>query len=73
MFSINKLNAIIQHEQDKAWLSDDKSELTEEDFYPPEDTRVLRSGVEDTKDETFADYTKYYFDTYGKEIFDVNW
>ena len=45
-------------------------ELSEKDFYPPEDTRYYRSGVKDIEGgDNFADYAKYFFDTYGKEIF----
>ena len=43
----------------------DKPILTDEDFYPPEDTRYLNSGVDDIEDgDNFADYAEYYFDLY---------
>lgn len=46
-------------------------ELSEKDFYPPEDTRYYCSGVEDIDGgDNFADYAEYFFDTYGEEIFD---
>ena len=46
-------------------------ELSEKDFYPPEDTRYYRSGVRDIKDgDNFAEYAAYFFDNYGKDIFD---
>ena len=49
----------------------DYYELSEKDFYPPEDTRYYRSGVEDIEGgDNFADFAEYFFDTYGKEIFD---
>ena len=49
----------------------DYYELSEKDFYPPEDTRYYRSGVLDISGgDNFADYAEYFFDTYGKEIFD---
>ena len=49
----------------------DYYELSEKDFYPPEDTRYYRSGVSDISGgDNFADYAEYFFDTYGKEIFD---
>lgn len=45
--------------------------LTEKDFYPPEDTRVYCSGIDDIDGgDNFSDYTKYFFNNYGKEIFD---
>lgn len=47
-------------------------ELTEKDFYPPEDTRVYQSGVEDIVDgDNFADYAKSFYEEYENEIFDV--
>lgn len=47
-------------------------ELTEKDFYPPEDTRVYRSMVEDIVDgDNFADYAKSFYEDYEDEIFDV--
>ena len=49
----------------------DYYELSEKDFYPPEDTRYYKSDVEDIEGgDNFADYAEYFFNTYGKEIFD---
>lgn len=46
-------------------------ELSEKDFYPPEDTRYYQSGVEDIYGgDNFADFAEYFFDTYEEEIFD---
>ena len=46
-------------------------ELTEKDFYPPEDTRFYQSGVEDIEDgDNFADYAKSFFNLYEDELFD---
>ena len=46
-------------------------ELTEKDFYPPEDTRYYKSGVQDiTGGDNFADYAKEFFDEYEDELFD---
>ena len=45
--------------------------ITEEDFYPPEDKRTWKSGVEDIDEEdNFANYAKWFYDNYGDEIFD---
>ena len=45
--------------------------LTEKDFYPPEDTRLYKSGIIDIYGgDNFSDYAKYFFNNYGKEIFD---
>lgn len=39
--------------------------LSEKDFYPPEDTRYLTSGVYDIQGgDNFADYVECYFDYY---------
>ena len=46
-------------------------ELTEKDFYPPEDTRCYQSGVDDINGgDNFADYAKDFFDEYENELFD---
>ena len=45
--------------------------ITEKDFYPPEDTRVYTSLVEDVDGgDNFNDYVKWFFKNYEKEIFD---
>ena len=42
--------------------------LTEEDFYPPEDKRILKSYVEDIDDgDNFADYCEYFFELLEEE------
>ena len=42
--------------------------LTEEDFYPPSDDRVLESYVEDIDGgDNFADYCEYIFDLLEEE------
>ena len=49
----------------------DYYELSEKDFYPPEDTRYYQSGVEDIcGGDNFADFVEYFFNTYEEEIFD---
>ena len=47
-----------------------RNTLSEEDFYSPEDKREFRSGIYDTANDSFAEYAKYFFDTYGDELFD---
>jgi hypothetical protein len=43
-------------------------ELTEQDFYPPTDSRVLQSFVEDINGgDNFTDYCKYIFDLLEEE------
>lgn len=52
-------------------ISKNYYELTEKDFYPPEDTRTWKSGVSDYRGgDNFADYAKWFFDNYEDEIFD---
>ena len=37
-------------------------EISEEDFYPPDDKRILKSGVNDIMNgDNFEDYTEYFF------------
>ena len=46
-------------------------ELTEEDFYPPEDKRIYKSRVKDIVDgDNFEDYAKWFYDNYEDELFD---
>lgn len=47
-------------------------EITEKDFYPPEDIRLYNSGIDDIDDgDNFEDYAKWFYDNYGYEIFDT--
>lgn len=42
--------------------------LSEIDFYPPYDNRVLKSYIEDIEDgDSFADYCEYIFEIYEEE------
>lgn len=42
--------------------------LSEIDFYPPYDNRVLKSYIEDIEDgDNFADYCEYIFEIYEEE------
>ena len=46
-------------------------ELTEIDFYPPEDTRLYQSGIEDIEDgDNFEEYVEYFWDMYEDELYD---
>lgn len=52
------------------WL-DGYRELTEADFYPPEDPRVYASGIDDIDDgDNFAEYAEYFWETYENHLFD---
>lgn len=48
--------------------------LTEQDFYPPTDSRVLKSHIEDIEGgDNFADYCEYIFDLLEEEgYYDCN-
>lgn len=56
----------------KLKLSFDKFyEVTEKDFYPPEDTRLYQSGIEDIYDgDNFSDYVKFFYSQYEEDLFD---
>lgn len=46
-------------------------EITEKDFYPPEDSRLYQSGIDDIEDgDNFEDYSKWFYNNYENEIFD---
>ena len=43
-------------------------EITEEDFYPPSDDRVLKSYIKNVSyGDNFSDYCKYIFALYEEE------
>lgn len=49
----------------------DRYNLTEKDFYPPEDTRLYQSGIDDIYDgDNFAEYVESFWDMYEDEIYD---
>lgn len=46
-------------------------ELSEKDFYPPEDTRTWRSGVMDVPHgDSFEEYSSWFYETYEDDLFD---
>ncbi len=42
------------------WLDETCVDLSEKDFYPPEDKRLFVSGVRDTKVSTFKEFAEEY-------------
>ena len=45
--------------------------LTEKDFYPPADDRVHSCGIDDVPGgDCYDEYLKYFWGTYGYELFD---
>lgn len=52
---------------------DEFCELTEIDFFPPEDDRVVSSGVIDVHGgDCFYGYAVYFWDEYENDLFDCN-
>ena len=46
-------------------------EISEKDFYPPEDNRLYQSGINDIRNgDNFSDYVKWFYNMYENEIFD---
>lgn len=69
--SINKKSESSDKSNLQFKLNLDNYVLTEKDFYPPEDKRVYRSGVDDIIDgDNFEDYAQWFYDNYEDEIFD---
>lgn len=63
-YNINKSN--------KLKYLQDYHRITEKDFYPPEDTRLYESGIEDIDNgDNFDDYVKWFYNNYEHEIFDT--
>lgn len=49
----------------------DYHEITEQDFYPPEDGRIYTSGVKDIiGGDNFEEYAEWFWDTYENHLFD---
>lgn len=68
---MDTIGSLQKTKKQKSKRSSDYYELTEKDFYPPEDTRYYQSGVEDIDGgDNFADYAKEFFDAYEDELFD---
>lgn len=69
----NKLHILNSRENNIINLEDDDFYLTEEDFYPPSDDRVLKAGIYQIKnDVSFEEYTEYIFDLYEREKYYEN-
>lgn len=46
-------------------------EISEKDFFPPEDKRKLKSGVKDISGgDTFSDYFDWFYDNYEDDLLD---
>ena len=65
---INKMDDKINYE-----LENELNELTEESFYPPADTRILHSLIEDIGEgNNYLEYAEYIYDLYEEEGFYEN-
>lgn len=70
----NKLHILNSRENNMIYLEDDNFYLTEEDFYPPSDNRVLKTGIYNIVNyDSFEEYAEYIFDLYEKEDYYENW
>ena len=45
-------------------------ELSEEDFYPPEDKRLYQTGMQSTRYDSYDEYVQWFYETYEEELFD---
>jgi hypothetical protein len=64
-------NGTVNKMDDK--LKDSTVYLTESDFYPPSDDRVLRSYIRDVcEDNNFREYAEYIYDLYEEENYYEN-
>lgn len=46
-------------------------EISDSDFYPPEDDRLYSSGIDDVDGgDSFDEYAKWFWDEYECEIYD---
>ena len=41
--------------------------LSEKDFYPPSDNRILKTNIQELYDGEFSEYAEYIFDLYESE------
>ena len=63
----------LDDEDYKDYLDDDYLDCESRDYYSPEeiDGRLFQSGIEDIDyGDNFADYARYFFNTYGEDLFD---
>lgn len=46
--------------------------LSEKDFYPPEDTRYFKSGINNIPygGDSFEEYSKWFYDNYSDDLFE---
>lgn len=60
------------HVDDKFDFGTDDALLCENDFYPPEDSRLYVSGIDDIDGgDSFEDYVKYFWEMYEGDIYDL--
>lgn len=65
----NKINTI----KGECSLTDKDFILTEKDFYPPADNRMLQSFIEDIDEENnYLEYAAYIYDLYEEENYYEN-
>lgn len=66
----NKKDKFVISPEIQNWI-DKYPVLSEKDFYPPEDKRIVKSGLDNILNgDNFADYLEEYYDSYEDEIDD---
>lgn len=62
------------NENDKTMMNEeDGFEISERDFYPPQDERVFSSGICDVPNgDAFYGYAEYFWEEYENHLFDCN-
>ena len=64
----NRFNLDLQNKTRKN--KSDYYEITEKDFYPPEDKRAFHSGIRNISGgDNFADYFNWFYDMYEDDVF----
>lgn len=62
------LNNINNISKDYSLINEEYYYLTEEDFYPPSDNRIWKSGIDDIEGgDNFVDFCEEYFELLEKE------
>ena len=65
--TVNKMDDKLKGDKDSTVY------LTDSDFYPPSDDRVLRSYIRDVcEDNNFREYAEYIYDLYEEENYYEN-
>lgn len=73
MGNIYEIQKKLNKTQNKPYENELNIELTEKSFYPPADTRILHSLIEDIGEgNNYLEYAEYIYDLYEEEGFYEN-